>query len=181
MSDAVLRAFIVIAAVVIIFLSYGVMVDAQTTRDAFDECMISEHKVKEVFDNMNLRVYFDDNSYKDLKDVTGIVEYPIEPVYHPYYSTGHLTKDSGVFMGPSGKETWYNRPMGQCIDMMADQGFSLDDYHVREDGVKMISDYIMCAADTNRYPKGTPIQTSLGRAIVVDHCEAGNIDICTTW
>lgn len=180
MSDSVLRAFIVIAAVIIIFLSYGVMVDAQTTREAFDDCMISEHKVEEVFESMNLRVYFDNSTYQDFRGVTGIVEYPFEDDEKPF-SNNHLTKDGGVFMGPSGKETWYNKPMGRCIDMMSDQGWSLDDYNVREDGVKMLGDYIMCAADTNIYPKGTMTETSLGIAMVVDHCEAGNIDICTTW
>ena len=34
----------------------------------------------------------------------------------------HLTKSGGVFDGPSGKETYYNLPMGQIITTMRNMG-----------------------------------------------------------
>lgn len=95
----------------------------------------------------------------------------------------HLTGSSGVFYGPSGKETYYNLPMGNCINFMRDLGYSVEQYPfwVREDGCKMLGYYVMIAANTYIYPKGTIIQTSMGKAIVVDRCAAGFIDICVTW
>ena len=82
----------------------------------------------------------------------------------------HLTKSSGVFQGPSGKETYYNLPMGRCIEIMRDMDYSVEDYPfwIREDGAKMLGEYVMCAANLNIRPKGTIVETSLGMAIVVD-------------
>lgn len=82
----------------------------------------------------------------------------------------HLTKSGGVFQGPSGKETYYNLPMGRCIEIMRDMDYSVEDYPfwVREDGAKMLGEYVMCAANLNLRPKGTIVETSLGMAIVVD-------------
>ena len=39
---------------------------------------------------------------------------------------------------------------------------------MREDGAKMLGEYVMCAANLNIRPKGTIIETSLGMGIVVD-------------
>lgn len=91
----------------------------------------------------------------------------------------------GVFQGPWLKETYYNLDMSYCMEIMRVH-YGIDkDYWVREDGVKMYGDYIMCAADTNVYPKGSIVETSLGRAMVVDHCEAAEwcpeFDIAVTW
>ena len=41
-------------------------------------------------------------------------------------------------------------------------------YWIRSDGVKMLGDYVMCAADFSYEPRGTITSTSLGTAIVVD-------------
>lgn len=161
---------------VIIFLSSSLTVNAQTTREAFDETMISEQRVKEVFESMDLRINFDDGHYLNLYNVESVTSIPTELELN-----GYLTKSGGTFEGPSGHETWYNRPMGKCIDNMSSFGYSLDNYRVRDDGVKMLGEYVMCAANTETWPKGSLIPTSLGKAIVVDHCEAGNVDICVTW
>lgn len=40
----------------------------------------------------------------------------------------HLTKSGGVFAGPSGKETYYNLPMGRCISIMRDMGYDVESY-----------------------------------------------------
>lgn len=82
----------------------------------------------------------------------------------------HLTKSGGVFQGPSGKETYYNLPMGRCIEIMRDMDYSVEDYPfwIREDGAKMLGEYVMCAANLNIRAKGTIVETSLGMAIVVD-------------
>lgn len=100
----------------------------------------------------------------------------------------HLTASGGVFYGPSGKEKWYSLDMSLVVLTMRDIGFPEDSYpyHVREDGVKMFGPFVMAAADTYVRPKGTILDTSLGDAIVVDHCVeaekvSGLIDIATTW
>ena len=100
----------------------------------------------------------------------------------------HLTKSGGAFQGPSGKETYYNLPMGRCIEIMRDMDYSVEDYPfwVREDGAKMLGEYVMCAANLNIRPKGTIVETSLGMAIVVDtgSFAASNetqLDLATAW
>ena len=97
----------------------------------------------------------------------------------------HLTRQCGVFQGPSGRETYYNLPMGRVIQYMEALGYSYR-YWVREDGVKMYGQYVMCAADLSIRPKGTILETSLGKAIVCDTggftrtCPYG-LDIATAW
>lgn len=100
----------------------------------------------------------------------------------------HLTKSGGVFQGPSGKETYYNLPMGNVINYMRDLGYSVEEYPfwIREDGAKMLGDYCMAACNLNIRPKGTIIETSLGMAIVCDtgsfaSYNATQIDLATDW
>ena len=100
----------------------------------------------------------------------------------------HLTKSGGVFQGPSGKETYYNLPMGRCIEIMRDLDYSVEDYPfwIREDGAKMLGEYVMCAANLNLRPKGTIVETSLGMAIVVDTgsfatSNETQLDLATAW
>ena len=100
----------------------------------------------------------------------------------------HLTKSGGVFAGPSGKETYYNLPMGRCIQIMRDMGYSVEEYPywIREDGAKMLGEYVMCAAELSSRPKGTILETSLGMAIVVDTgsfavSNPTMLDMCVDW
>jgi len=82
----------------------------------------------------------------------------------------HITKERGGCMGPSGRETYYNLRMDLCVAYMRDLGY--DEYNypywIRDDGAKMLGNYVMCAANWAIRPKGTIIPTSLGDAIVVD-------------
>jgi hypothetical protein len=119
--------------------------------------------------------------------------YPAEGIVIPfkeyYYdeSQPHLTKQSGVFYGPSGKETYYNLNMSQCISIMRDLGYSEEEYPywIREDGAKMLGDYVMVAADLSVYSKGSIVPTSLGKGIVCDTgAFAGSsvaLDIAVNW
>ena len=103
-------------------------------------------------------------------------------------SQGHLTRSGGVFRGPSGKETYYNLNMSRIVQIMRDLGYSEEEYPywVREDGCKMLGDYIIVAADLTIRPRGTILETSLGTAIV---CDTGTfaqtnplqIDIAVNW
>lgn len=137
----------------------------------------------------------------EIQDVEGMTETEASPDYSDITETEieEMSNDTthymepgktidpvcGVFQGPWLKETYYNLDMSYCIEIMKVH-FGIDKgYWVREDGVKMYGDYIMVAADTNVYPKGSIVETSLGRAMVVDHCEAAEwcpeFDIAVTW
>lgn len=96
-----------------------------------------------------------------------------------------LSKSSGTVTGPSGKETYYNLNMTGVVNIMRRMGNN-DEYWVRDDGVKMLGDYIMVAANLNLRPRGSLVETSLGTAIV---CDTGGfasrnptqIDVAVTW
>lgn len=129
----------------------------------------------------------DFDTYMELDEevVIEIIEFRKE-AYDP--SQPHLTKSGGVFRGPSGKETYYNLPMGNVIKYMRDLGYSVEEYPfwVREDGAKMLGDYVMVAANLNIRPKGTVVDTSLGKGLVVDtggfaKNNVYQLDIATNW
>ena len=71
---------------------------------------------------------------------------------------------------------------------MRDLGYNEADYPywVREDGAKMLGNYIMTAASFDIRPRGTVVQTSLGTGLV---CDTGGfafsnptqLDIATAW
>ena len=91
----------------------------------------------------------------------------------------------GTVKGPSGKETYYNLPMSGVIAIMEDLGYT-GEYWVREDGAKMLGDFIMVAAELGSRPKGTIIKTSLGWAVVADtggfaRYNPTQLDIATAW
>lgn len=115
-------------------------------------------------------------------------DYPEYRPDAPVPERPHLTKSGGVFAGPSGKETYYNLPMGRCIQIMRDMGYSVEEYPywIREDGAKMLGEYVMCAAELSSRPKGTILETSLGMAIVVDTgsfavSNPTMLDMCVDW
>lgn len=100
-------------------------------------------------------------------------------------SGNHLTKSSGVYNGPSGKETYYNLDMSGVVSIMRGIGNN-DEYWVRSDGVKMLGDYVMVAADFSTRPRGSLIETSLGTGIVCDtgtfvYNDPTQLDIAVTW
>lgn len=91
----------------------------------------------------------------------------------------------GMIDGPSGTETYYNLPMDGVVEIMRGIG-NTDPYWVREDGVKMLGDYVMVAADLSIRPRGSLIETSLGMGIVCDTGDFVNsnqyqLDIAVTW
>lgn len=96
-----------------------------------------------------------------------------------------LTKSAGVNYGPSGKETYYNLNMSGVVNIMRNMGNN-DEYWVRNDGCKMLGNYIMVAANLNVHPRGSLVETSLGTGIVCDtggfaSGNATQLDIATTW
>lgn len=99
-----------------------------------------------------------------------------------------ITKERGGYMGESGRETYYNLNMSNCVAFMRELGYDETNYPywVRDDGAKMLGLYVMCAANWKIRPKGTIIPTSLGDAIVVDTGEfvkdyPNGIDLAVDW
>ena len=96
-----------------------------------------------------------------------------------------LNRSNGVVTGPTGKETYYNLDMSGVVSLMRQQG-NTDSYWVRDDGVKMLGDYVIVAANTDKYPKGTIVDSSLGKAIVCDtgdfaRSNADQLDVAVAW
>lgn len=106
----------------------------------------------------------------------------------PAYSApsgGCLTPSGGVYNGPSGLETYYNLPMDGVIQQARNFGIE-GEYWVRDDGVKMYGDYVICACNRDVHPMGTLVETSLGTGISLDTggFAAGNptqCDIAVSW
>ena len=99
-----------------------------------------------------------------------------------------ITVERGGYMGESGRETYYNLNMSNCVAYMRELGYDEINYPywVRDDGAKMLGLYVMCAANWKIRPKGTIIPTSLGDAIVVDTGEfvadfPYGVDLAVDW
>ncbi len=103
----------------------------------------------------------------------------------PLWDGTPLTKGKGATYGPSGKEVYYNLDMAPVAKIANDAGYP-GAYWIREDGAKMLGDYIMVAASYEYHPFGSLIQTSMGTGIVVDTGAFATenpqiIDIATSW
>lgn len=102
------------------------------------------------------------------------------------WSGEKLSRSSGRVSSPGGgTETYYNLDMSGVIRIMRNMGNN-DEYWVRSDGCKMLGQYIMIAANLNIHPRGSIVDTTLGKGIV---CDTGTFirtnpygyDIATTW
>ena len=121
-----------------------------------------------------------------LEEVEEVLEETKEVVDKELVITpGVLTKRGGVNYFDGHKETYYNLSMKKVVSNAQNRGIE-GDYWEREDGAKMIGDYIMVAADQSIHPYGSLVETSLGTGIVVDtgtfiKTNPQQIDIATTW
>ena len=131
----------------------------------------------------------EENNY-ELPGVIKILPYQIyeeESKVNPPMSE-HLTRSGGVFYGPTGKEKYYNLNMSGVVTIMRNSGYSSEEYPywVRDDGVKMLGDYVMVAADLSVYPRGSVVETSLGTGLVCDKCVGATygdtvLDLAVNW
>ena len=123
------------------------------------------------------------NASQDPEEVT-VEEILTEDIETPY---SVLNKRMGVNYFNGQKETYYNLRMTGVMRLLDDMGIPHGEYWVRDDGAKMLGDYIMLATDTNRIPKGTIWETSLGTGMIVDHCSGSEsypgvwIDVAVNW
>lgn len=131
--------------------------------------------------NMDMAVAINDYQ-KALQEAVPYIQFPTE------WDGAVLTKSKGCITGPSGRETYYNLPMGVCIKHMRQRGYTLRayPYWIREDGAKMLGPYVMIAANWSIRPLGSIVETSLGWGIVVDtgtfvETYPEGIDIAVDW
>ena len=120
---------------------------------------------------------FPEDVFEEEEEILEIVEEDI-------LSTLVLSQKLGRVQGPQEEETYYNLSMDNVVENMRDKGYAEIDYpyYVREDGVKMLGDFIIVATDLDKYPRGTVVQTSLGQGLVCDKCETPDtIDIAVEW
>ena len=103
-------------------------------------------------------------------------------------NNNRLSMQAGSCYGPSGRETYYNLPMGGVISVMRGMGFSEKKYPywIRDDGAKMLGRYVMVAANLGVRPRGTTVETSLGTGLVCDTggfaaYDSTQVDIATAW
>lgn len=116
----------------------------------------------------------------------------------PGWKGPRLNRRIGTIIGPSGKETYYNLNMRGIVNSIHRKGWVWQDiaaehkqnvagdYYIREDGVKMLGNYIMVAANLSVHPRGSLVETSLGTGVVVDTGEFAKhnvhqIDIAVNW
>lgn len=96
-----------------------------------------------------------------------------------------LTAARGVNRFMDHRETWYSLPMEKIVQQAQEKGIP-GEYWVRDDGVKMYGDYVICAANYKVHPYGSTIDTSLGKGRVLDtggfaKKNPTTIDIATDW
>lgn len=107
------------------------------------------------------------------------------PTPAPQAQSGVLTKSKGTVQFDGHKETYYNLPMNKVVSNAQKKGIE-GEYWEREDGAKMLGDYIMVAADQRIHPYGSLVETSLGTGVVVDTgtfimTNPQQIDIAVNW
>lgn len=96
-----------------------------------------------------------------------------------------LTAWGGVNYYFDQKETYYNLDMSTVVEIAHSQGIE-GEYWIRDDGCKMLGDYIMIAANRDVHPQGSIVATSLGLGIVVDtgtfaYSNPTQVDIAVNW
>ena len=96
-----------------------------------------------------------------------------------------LTAFKGVNDFCGHRETWYDLPMNRIVQRAKENNIP-GEYWIREDGVKMYGDMVIVAANHDKHPYGTTIDTSLGKGIVLDTGDFAKknyeqVDIATDW
>ncbi|MDI9539988.1 MAG: hypothetical protein QM204_00740 [Bacillota bacterium] len=133
-------------------------------------------------------VYQDKECYINKNSITTdkeVVKAMKDATYNHNWKGKVLNAYLGVVTGPNGKETYYNLNMNGVLAIMRRMG-NTDKYWIRDDGVKMLGDYVMVAANLDLYPRGSLVECSLGIGIV---CDTGGfakrnptqLDIAVNW
>lgn len=132
-------------------------------------------------------------SETDAEEVEGInAPSPLEnvTVNEIQGQSGVLTATGGVNWYNGHKETYYNfsdEKMLELLQYVRNCGVDVPgDYWIREDGCKMVGDYIILACNRDVYPWGSIVETSLGTGISLDtgafaDINPTQVDIAVGW
>ena len=82
--------------------------------------------------------------------------------------------------------TYYFKNPEEALKRAKAAGVVEGEYHVREDGVKCIGNYVIVAAPYDTWDYGTCVMTSLGVGVVLDtgsfaQTNKNQIDIAVNW
>lgn len=164
------------------------IISLNSTDQALNTALDEQKELIEAQDNI-IRDMGDQYDYlvDDIESVGNRVAF-LETAREYSIVPGILTKTIGVAWFEGHKETYYNLPMSLVVSTAKQRIEGLEDASewVREDGCKMLGDYIMVAACYDVHPYGSKVMTSLGEGIVVDtggfiYSNAQQIDIATNW
>jgi membrane-associated HD superfamily phosphohydrolase len=143
--------------------------------------------IKDYKDEMQEEI---DSIYQDIEavEIAKAEKKQRQATYIPttyYASTDGLTARGGVNYYGEQKETYYNLNMSRVVDNAKNAGVE-GEYWVREDGVKMMGDKVIVAANQDAHPYGSIVETSMGTGIVLDTGGFANgnptqVDIATDW
>lgn len=167
--------------------SVGGKLKAKSVRNVSTE--VSTESASSTVDAVELptKEVFATTSFAITTEEVSTTEVTTEEATTEYHSV--LTREGGVNYYNGIKETYYNLDMSYVVELMRYEGYSEEDYPYSvsdENGCKMLGNYIMIAANLDRYPKGTIVETSLGMGIVCDTGEfavsnPNQFDIAVTW
>ena len=158
------RYWAVIILILLLLLTYSTNVQGYGARERASSSDVVEDK--STIDELN---YYNKAVEEALTEPIETACQEVEEYYEKEEEKNRpkLNNKDGIFFGPNGKETYYNLNMKEVVARMHRLGYS-GDYWIREDGVKMFGDYVMVAANLRKFPRGTIVDTSLGKGIVCD-------------
>lgn len=151
----------------------------EVVKEEIEEVIEEEAVIEETIEQTEAEV---EEIKEEVKEVTA------NPT--PVPAEGVLTKSKGTVQFDGHKETYYNLNMSKVVSNAKKKIQAAQDenweYWEREDGAKMLGDYIMVAADQKIHPYGSLVNTSLGMGIVVDTgtfimTNPQQIDIAVNW
>lgn len=132
----------------------------------------------------------EEQTERQIKNVLEVNEHNTENIEEEvieelYYSSGCLTPEGGVYWFGDQKETYYNLPMDVIVSIAESNGIE-GEYWIRDDGCKMLGDYIILACNRSVHPYGSIVETSLGYGISLDtggfaESNPYQVDIAVNW
>ena len=200
-----MRNYTIVIAVVAIFSMMFNLYLCKRTLDTVDRIMAASPRVY-VTREKEIEVVEEDveeivEEVQQIESTEEVIEENVEEIKEdvkedakanptPIPAEGVLTKSKGTVQFDGHKETYYNLNMSKVVSNAKKKIQAAQDenweYWEREDGAKMLGDYIMVAADQKIHPYGSLVNTSLGMGIVVDtgtfiQTNPQQIDIAVTW
>lgn len=200
LGNKYMRNYTIVIAVVAIFSMMFNLYLCKRTLDTVDRIMaasprvyvtrekeieVVEEEVEEIVEEVQQIETMEEVIEENVEEIKEDVKEDAKANPTPIPAEGVLTKSKGTVQFDGHKETYYNLSMKKVVSNAQKKGIE-GEYWEREDGAKMLGDYIMVAADQKIHPYGSLVNTSLGMGIVVDtgtfiQTNPQQIDIAVNW